>query len=594
MTSGTLQPKLNIGRPGDKYEREADRVAEQVMRMPGPGIQRQPTCPECMEDEEGAVRTKPVTDGITPLAREQIAPQEEMEEEIIHAKGGGGTTPEVTSGTESRIQSLKRSGRPLPGSTRAFFEPRFGVDFSRVRLHNDAEAAYTARSVNARAFTIGRNVVFGAGQYSPETLEGKSLLAHELTHTIQQGGASPGHTFIPQTSSIPPDLQLFGDPDEMPAGLACPPATDLPPVPSTPVQFSYDSSALSTAAVATIRDVVIRWHAAGGTDTVRLDGYASTEGSDAHNWTLACDRAMAVRGELMNTAGGVAGIPAANIDGNVFAHGETGEFSTGLPTNRRVLISGLPAPAAPVRVLTPSVIQGAVQYNQNRFSDPSTIQVIREVLGLPPTPAVVDEPLIRSVGQWQADRHMMQDGRIGHYTTRTLYFELLALGREHDAILLLMNSYDLPGSLHLNAIRVGVGANCCGNLGGADAVTYGGPHCPPVGGPVEICFCEPRIPQDIAEYNHFVRITGHELIHVPQCAVGTGNLHVDEFEAFYWEACAEGRMRRLTPTQRVNHANIALGQYASIPAGPLRTPARVAMRNRLNRLIAAGGVGVCH
>ena len=77
-------------------------------------------------------------------------------------------------------------GQPLDAATRAFMQPRFGHDFSQVRIHTDARAAESARAVNALAYTVGRDVVFGARQYSPETIEGKKLVAHELTHVVQQ------------------------------------------------------------------------------------------------------------------------------------------------------------------------------------------------------------------------------------------------------------------------------------------------------------------------------------------------------------------------------------------------------------------------
>lgn len=83
--------------------------------------------------------------------------------------------------------TLKQPGQPLNDDTQKFMESRFGHDFSGVRVHTDGRATESARAVNALAYTVGRNVVFGAGQYSPGTIAGKRLLAHELTHTIQQG-----------------------------------------------------------------------------------------------------------------------------------------------------------------------------------------------------------------------------------------------------------------------------------------------------------------------------------------------------------------------------------------------------------------------
>lgn len=192
-----VQAKLNISQPDDEYEREADRVAEQVMRMEeGSEVRDQKSevrrddesiltrlasrssCPSCEEEEMIQPKLR-----ITPLLQRQ---DEEDEEETIQTKEIGGRTSEVTSSIESRINALQGAGQPLPESTRAFFEPRFGYDFSQVRVHNSISAANTAMTLNARAFTIDHNIIFGSNQYSSETNEGKRLIAHELMHVIQQ------------------------------------------------------------------------------------------------------------------------------------------------------------------------------------------------------------------------------------------------------------------------------------------------------------------------------------------------------------------------------------------------------------------------
>src|SRR5512134_563730 len=83
-------------------------------------------------------------------------------------------------------EALRSPGQPLDAATRAFMEPRFGHDFSGVRVHTDARAAESARAVQALAYTVGRDIVFGDQRYSPQTSPGRRLLAHELTHTLQQ------------------------------------------------------------------------------------------------------------------------------------------------------------------------------------------------------------------------------------------------------------------------------------------------------------------------------------------------------------------------------------------------------------------------
>ncbi len=148
-----IQAKLKVGQLDDKYEQEADRVAEQVMNMPEPQVQR------------------------------QIEPEDE---ETLWTKGVPSQIPGVTPNLESRIQSLKGSGQPLPEADRGFMERRFGVDFSGVRVHTDSEADQLNKELNAQAFTYGKDIYFGAGRYSPGTLSGKRLLAHELTHVVQR------------------------------------------------------------------------------------------------------------------------------------------------------------------------------------------------------------------------------------------------------------------------------------------------------------------------------------------------------------------------------------------------------------------------
>ncbi|MHC4086013.1 MAG: eCIS core domain-containing protein [Planctomycetota bacterium] len=153
-----VQAKLKIGQPGDKYEQEADRVADEVMRMPEPDLQR------------------------------QLEPEEEEEEELLQAKEISGHTPEINSSIETKVKAVRSSGQPLPESVRTYFEPRFGYDFSQVRIHTDAGAAKSTQTVNAQAYTLGRDIIFGNDHYSPETTSGKHLLAHELTHVVQHNG----------------------------------------------------------------------------------------------------------------------------------------------------------------------------------------------------------------------------------------------------------------------------------------------------------------------------------------------------------------------------------------------------------------------
>jgi|GEM_PF-3577299 hypothetical protein len=156
--SPLLQPKLLVNLPCDVHEREANRLAEHVMSM-------QETF-----SNTGIMRT---------LCMQGKACSQQLHLVDHRAHAGRNDNPLVRRVTTS-------SGHPLDLETRNFMEARFGYDFSEVRLHTDPEAARSARSVNARAYTLGKDIVFGKGQYVPRSTTGLTLIAHELTHVIQQ------------------------------------------------------------------------------------------------------------------------------------------------------------------------------------------------------------------------------------------------------------------------------------------------------------------------------------------------------------------------------------------------------------------------
>jgi len=170
-----IQTKLAVSEPGDVYEQAADRVAGEVMRM---------TAPLRHQDADGFTQPQ-------DLAVQRECAQCEKDEEFPQKKeppGQAGPVPDDSQDVPPVVHEVLRSpGQPIDAATRAFFEPRFGHDFSHVRVHADAKAAESARAVNAVAYTVGRDVVFEAGQYAPRTSAGRQLLAHELTHVAQQG-----------------------------------------------------------------------------------------------------------------------------------------------------------------------------------------------------------------------------------------------------------------------------------------------------------------------------------------------------------------------------------------------------------------------
>ena len=196
-----IQTKLKVGEPNDRFEQVADRIADKVMCMPesmavpeapsgyglhrsafrapvaarfespGQEVRRELAEEEIEEEEEEAVRRQP---------------EDEEPEDTVLTKRASGSPPTVTPDVQSHLGGLRHGGQSLPQSVRSFFEPRFGLDFSGVRIHTDARSASLSSSLNARAFTVGRHVAFGRGQFAPNSHAGRWLIAHELAHVAQQ------------------------------------------------------------------------------------------------------------------------------------------------------------------------------------------------------------------------------------------------------------------------------------------------------------------------------------------------------------------------------------------------------------------------
>ncbi|HTN06762.1 DUF4157 domain-containing protein [Agriterribacter sp.] len=223
-----LQTKLTIGQPNDKYEKEADVMADQV-------VQRL-AVPEPFTKKDAGIQTKPLAANITPLVQKKCASCEQEEklqkkeeekdenellknklqkkpifesnaeppddegniqrkcaeclkEEKLQKKSDAANSPLVFSSIESSLSSSKGSGFPIPAGTREQMESSFGSGFSNVRLHTDGAAVQMNKNLHAQAFTHRSDIYFNAGKYNAASIGGKHLLAHELTHVVQQGGA---------------------------------------------------------------------------------------------------------------------------------------------------------------------------------------------------------------------------------------------------------------------------------------------------------------------------------------------------------------------------------------------------------------------
>lgn len=298
---------LMIGGAHDPAEKAADAMAERVMAAPaGPVAHRK--CAAC----EGEAGTRARRSTATPVAAPaaSAAPASKAASQAVGEMSGG---------------------KPLSHADRSFFEPRFGADFSAVRLHEDGPADRAARAMDASAFTLGTDIAFAKGERGRG---GRGLMAHELAHVVEEGGAARR------------TVRRFGDTSQIPSGLTCPVRDISSGNPQVGrFQFNISSTDLTNDAKAELSGIAAGFHALGGTLSFEVDGFASTDGPQGLNWTLSCQRAEAVKRELESPSDGSAGVPAANV--SVFANGETSQFGRSLPANR-VAVLRSDQPFAPV------------------------------------------------------------------------------------------------------------------------------------------------------------------------------------------------------------------------------------------------------
>jgi hypothetical protein len=191
-----VQAKLSIGKSNDKYEVEADKMADTVVSNkqknntdaffnPSPTVQRK-LANDIQKQEENDIQEKPLAQKITPVV--QLAAEKE---ETVQMRSNNDTKTASSSGIENKLNSSKNGGSPLQETTKTEMESGFGADFSKVRVHSDANAVQMNKELGSQAFANGNNVYFNEGKYNPNSQDGKHLLAHELTHTVQQGASKP-------------------------------------------------------------------------------------------------------------------------------------------------------------------------------------------------------------------------------------------------------------------------------------------------------------------------------------------------------------------------------------------------------------------
>ncbi|MEP6930656.1 MAG: DUF4157 domain-containing protein [Flavobacterium sp.] len=288
-----VQAKLNIGKSNDKYEVEADKTADKIVSntpekttesfFTSSTVQKsQATDVSKKENNENEIQEKPLAESITPVLQLQPIQKCDCEDENVQKKDEdeGQTDASVNSNFESQLNSSKSGGTALSKDTKTEMESGFGADFSNVRIHNDSNAVQMSREIGAQAFATGNDIYFNEGKYDPNSQSGKHLLAHELTHTVQQGKSKT--------------IQKATDPNFAITGLS-----DMAGGTTAPnsIFFEMGSSSIDPG-----EEPKLTLLAANTTQNYDLEGFASEEGSNAVNRLVTQQRINSVS-RMLRTKG---------------------------------------------------------------------------------------------------------------------------------------------------------------------------------------------------------------------------------------------------------------------------------------------------
>lgn len=391
-TRAFVQPKLTVNEPGDAYEREADAVAEKVLNMhdapvqakalPVTHVQRkcaaceeeqkkdiQRKCAHCEEEDKNLQRKEQAPEQNTVLVQDVNTDQHvatapvqrkcahcEEEEKKMQRKEESPQTTSADSGLNDYVSNLSGRGHTLPDDVRGYYEPRFGYNFNNVRVHTDTVAAKSAQSINALAYTTGSNIVFNSGQYAPQSDTGKRLLAHELTHVVQQGAGTGAHVqkqegeestdttgtatgsgnAVPDFGTTPPEPGCPREPTRLGDVTPEPPCEQSDTeIDGEQFQFCKSSDVFKDPADANRLVNFVRSQRANA--TFEVHAYASQESTNTYNINLACYRAKRTARSMIN-----AGVRSERI--HIVNKGATTRFGAGwteaqLQKNRVVLVA---------------------------------------------------------------------------------------------------------------------------------------------------------------------------------------------------------------------------------------------------------------
>ena len=511
---GSVDQTAQIHRVEDKKEEESKKV------------QRKP------EEEKDKVQKK----AQNPEEDEKVQKKEEKDkkDEKLQRKE---TSPSPQATTGNYISSMNGKGNPLPAQANAFFSSRMGYDFSEVKVHTDKEAADSAKDLNAKAFTVKNNIVFNEGQYNPESTEGKRLMAHELTHVVQQGSSKKekkhkannnlgSHTndstvqrmpllnAAAEKAAIAHNRKLFDNKSVMIIQLITGSKVDGDMGPLT---------AESIASFQTANGLVPN----GKVDDATLDAMFTnrvTLGRQEHAIQLVVDYNNFDRTDILNFHFD----PAIILADTVFQPGgmrvvTLGTFAFLSATFLKAIIEiellktppAVPAIGPKPTLLSSMKETSAISYNRIKYQDSRAIRAIQGLVGATPN-GKFDSDTVERVADFQSTNGISIDGKVGEQTLRVIVTQLNAANQQDTAIRLIMDFYDM------NTFGALIEIFFDPTLTGANAETPS----KDIPGPDIVKIGPSAFTQGYAGLVHTI---AHELEHVRQNKLGIADIPLSEF-----------------------------------------------------------------
>ncbi len=445
-------------------------------------------------------------------------------------------TAKSSSGTASNyIGSMQGKGNPISADANAFFSSRMGYDFSDVKVHTDKEAADSAKDLNAKAYTVKNNIVFNEGQYNPESTEGKRLMAHELTHVVQQGSTkkemaahrnlgSPTSEATIQRKPLLDDLaekaaiahnrKLFDNKSVMIIQLITGSNVDGGMGPLTVEAIASFQTANGLAPDGKVDDATLN---ALFTDRVTL-------GRQEHAIQLVVDYNNIDRSDILNFHFD----PAILLSDSVFQPGGmrvvtlgTFAFLSAAFLKAIIQIEMLkPAPAVPAVGPKPALLSSAkeasaISYNRIKYQDSHSVRGIQGLVGATPS-GKFDSDTVERIADFQSTNGISIDGKVGEETLRVIVPLLDAANQQDTAIRLIMDFYNM------NTFGALIEIFFDPTLTGANAETPS----KDIPGPDIIKVGPSAFAQGFAGLVHTI---AHELEHIRQNKLGIADIPLSEF-----------------------------------------------------------------